>query len=238
MKYTIITLNNDRKVYKDAIRAHVPYEEIELPAVDGREVDWSTEITERLIHHPGHIWGNPKLGEIGVWLSNYDRWAYVAEMDEPLIVFEDDAVVPPDFAEKLEALMGQLPPDWDFVALWVPENQRIDYLYDVRYEQGLPRAVGGMRGPETSIYKVEGSDRAALVYQGYGMVSLVYSPEGGRKLVALAREYGITGPVDCWIYEHAHMDELKGYAPRPDYADIVTYDWSAVSHVQLTEKAR
>lgn len=234
MKYTIISLNDERKSYKDNIRKNVGFDEVPILAVDGNYPGIQYQIEARdLAISP--VWPNAKLGEIGVWLSNFDRWNIVAHMNEPLVVFEDDAIVSDTFNDKFNEFVNELPSDWDFAALWVPENQRIDYLYDLVYEDGIPR-INGMRDHETSLFRIPGVSRAVLVYQGYGMVSLMYSPTGGKRLVELARKYGITGPVDCWIYEHAHRGNLKGYAPHPDFADIVTYDWSAVSHVQLTER--
>lgn len=237
MKYHIISINDERKSYKDNIRKHVPLPEAEwtdynayfTPPREGlaaRGLEWKPD------------WPNPKIGEMGVWLSNYDAWKNISEMDSPCIVFEDDAVVDETFWLKFTNFIDQLPSDWDFAALWVPENQRVDYRYSLVYNHtGVPLIFGTLPY-EKSIFQVPGADRAALVYQGYGMVSLVYSPRGAEKLVNYAHSRGITGPVDCWIYEIAHMDEtnVKGYAPRPEYADIVTYDWAATSHVQLTER--
>lgn len=236
LKYTIISLNDDRKHYKDNIRKNVVFEEMHVPAYNANE------------HHPFEgialrglnldpIWPNAKRGELGVWLSNYDRWKLVSTMEEPLIVFEDDAIVDNTFSEKFDAFVRQLPNGWDFAALWVPENQRQDFRYNLTYDWAGNPIVKGMLPAERSLFAVPNSDRVALVYQGYGMVSLMYSPQGGKKLVSLAKQYGITGPVDCWIYEQAHMGNLNGYAPRPEHAEIVTYDWSATSHVQLTERA-
>lgn len=234
-KYTIISLNDDRAVFKEAITRNTSsLYSWSIPAVDGRAVDLPAEIEKRgleLSHH----WGNPKLGELGVWLSNFDRWEKIAGDDYPSVVFEDDAIVSPAFTTKLALLMNELPDDWDFVALWVPEDQRIDYRYAVVYELGIPRINGVLPDHVRSLFDF-GAHRAALVYQGYGMVSLMYSPTGAAKLVDLARKHGITGPVDCWIYEQAHMGNVNGYAPKPEFADIVSYDWSATSHVQLTER--
>lgn len=235
MKYTILSLNDDRKAYFDVLRQIVGEGEIKVPAVDGSAVDLSEELDIRGIEHHGHIWGNPKAGELGVWLSNFDCWYTAATMDEPLIVFEDDAIADPWFHEKLGWLTDELPEDWDFVSLWVPENQRIDFRYETNYENGVPRIERTRGDWEKSQYDI-GGRYAALVYQGYGMVSLMYSPKGAQKLIQLTREYGITGPVDCWIYEQAHIGNLNGYAPRPEQASIVHYDWKAQSHVQLTER--
>lgn len=235
MKYTIISINDDRKEYKDAIRAGMKFDELNMQAYNANERNALDGIAARGLDLKP-IWGNPKRGELGVWLSNYDRWHMVSRMTTPLVVFEDDAIVDSEFDSKLESLMSELPDDWDFVALWVPENQRQDYYYDVVYnEYGDPR-INGRRPAEYSYYKVEGAEKAALVYQGYGMVSLMYSPRGGKKLVELAKSRGIDNPVDCWIYQEAHKGNLNGYAPMPEHASIVHYDWAAASHVQQTER--
>lgn len=39
MKYTIITLNDERRAYKDVIRKTIHFDEIVMPAVDGSVVD-------------------------------------------------------------------------------------------------------------------------------------------------------------------------------------------------------
>lgn len=236
MKYTIITINDDRIVFKKKIIEHVPFEQLKLPAFNAYEHDPLTGLAERgLTLDP--VWNNAKKGEIGVWISNYDTWRFAACMEEPLIVFEDDAIVGQDFSWRFDSLYSQLPKNWDFVALWVPENQRMDYFYDVQYnENGHPR-INGVFKDGRSLFSIDGADKTAIVYQGYGMVSLMYSPAGAKKLVRLTKSEGITTPVDCWIYEQAHKGNLNGYAPRPEFADIVTYDWSAASHVQQTERA-
>lgn len=239
MKYTIITLNDDRKFYTDMIRDRVKYEEILLPAVDGRVVDIKKELFIRQLEWTG--WENAKRGELGVWLSNFDRWEYAANMDEPLIVFEDDAMPSPAFNLYVDGLLEDIPDDWDFVSLWIPDNQKHDYLYDIDFDENGVHVWANRpwRNNENSIYRVEGSDRVALAYQGYGMVSLMYSPRGAAKLVELARQTGLSGPVDCWIFQQAHRGAAKGYACHPNYSHVVRYDnWEGISHVQQTEKAK
>lgn len=233
MKFNIITLNHpEREHYRAAIRQHVPYEEITIPAVDGRMVDVKEQLHNRGI--PMASW-QYKAGEAGVWLSNFDCWSWAAENNEELIVFEDDAVVNAGFPHHFGNFYTALPENWDFAALWVPENQRVDYQYDVTYNEiGDPVHVGPLKHYADSNYKV--NLFAARVYQGYGMVSLMYSPKGARRLLELARDTGPYTPVDCWIYQQAHMGNLDGYAPTPVFCRIVKYDWSAETTIQKTER--
>lgn len=235
MKFTIISLNDDRMEYKARIRERVGFDEIHLSAVDGRVIDVPAACEERGLDS-SKIWENAKQGEIGVWFSNFDRWELAGSMEEPLIVFEDDAIPDENFDNKIAELVSELPSEWDFAALWVPDNQRVDYLYDVAYNECGDPIHRGWRTPKTSMYRIPLAKAASLVYQGYGMVSLVYSPQGGRKLVELARSRGMETPVDCWIYQEAHKGNLNGFAPLPERADIVHYDWAAASHVQQTER--
>lgn len=238
MKFTIISLNDDRALYKKLIRDRVKYEEIQMPAVDGRVVDISKELERRSLFVEG--WGNAKRGEIGVWLSNYDRWKLASSLDEPLIVFEDDAIPYEDFDSRVGKVMAELPSEWDFLSLWVPDNQRNDYLYDIDFDENGVHIWNNRpwRSNDTSKYRVNNSDIISLAYQGYGMVSLMYSPAGASKLLRLAHETGLTGPVDCWLFEQAHRGAVDGYTLHPYQTKVVGYDnWNGISHAQHTEKA-
>jgi GR25 family glycosyltransferase involved in LPS biosynthesis len=226
VKYSIITINDKRKYYKDQIRQHVGLEEERIVSVDGSYMNRDGLIESHL--DDLGLWISSQwplsLGEIGVWMSNLLHWERVAVMDEPLVVFEDDAVIDAHFSEHMNTIVSQLPDDWDFVALWVPDNQRIDYRYNLRYnEHGTPE-IYGMRPEGLPSFFDFGSRDLARVYQGYGMVAMMYSPAGGRKLAELAKKYGLRNPVDCFIFEEAHKGALNGFAPKPDKV-FVSYDW-------------
>lgn len=234
MKFTIISIDERRAPYKEVIRKFAGMEEVHMKAVDGRQEDVKEQMMSR------GLWVNnwsPSRGEAGVWMSNYDRWLYTSTLDEPLVVFEDDAIIRGDFKDRVDAVLSVLPEDWDYCTLWVPENQKIDYYYDVIFNSvGDPMPVGPNRNNETSLFRYNNSDIVSLVYQGYGMVSLMYSPKGGQKLASLAQRTGIYTPVDCWIYQQAHMGRLRGFAPHPQNAEIVQYDWLAETTVHNSER--
>jgi GR25 family glycosyltransferase involved in LPS biosynthesis len=242
MKYTIISLNDDRIFYKNMIRKRVQYEEIIMPGFDARSL--SRESILGFLESRGlewRGWDNAKRGEIGVWLSNFDRWELASTMDEPLIVFEDDAMPSPAFNIYMDEILEDLPEDYDFISLWIPDNQKNDYLYDIDFNENGEHiwTTRPWRTNETSKYRLNDSNRVALAFQGYGMVSLMYSPKGAAKLVDLAREVGVTGPVDCWLFQQAHKGLLEGYSCHPHFAHVVRYDnWGNASHAQHTEKAK
>lgn len=166
----------------------------------------------------------PSEGEAGIWLSNYFNWYAVSQRTGPLIVFEDDAIIDEGFGEGLNDVLNDLPEDWDFVSLWVPDNQKIDYRYNLSYnEDGHPQ-IYGMRPDGLPSFFDYGAPNTARVYQGYGMVATMYSPKGGMKIMKLVKKYGLYTPVDCFLMEQAHRGNLNGYAPKPDKV-FVYYDW-------------
>ena len=229
--YTIISIDDRRKAYKEKIRKNMrPREELLLPSVDGRTAN-APEMLKRF-GIPRQEW-TPHQGEFGVWMSNFLRWQFVAQHDRPLIVFEDDAKILPNFNANLQIASEELPDDWDFMSLWVPENQRQDYMYDCTYNvHGYRQIVSPVRKDNLSGYHF-GAQHIARAYQGYGLVAMMYSPKGGARLVELARELGVYTPVDLFIYDRSHATwaakpgerwELNGYAPKPFYV-FVEYDW-------------
>lgn len=222
MKYNIISINNDRAEYKKNIRINaIGFKEVKMVSIDG-----SAGSIDQLIKAYGLKWTDwkPSFGEVGIWLSNYIRWHAVSTTNEPLIVFEDDAIIHESFVNDCTDLLSQLPDDWDFVALWVPDNQRIDYRYNLEYNKDGEPQIYGMRPEGLPSYFDCGAQDVARVYQGYGMVATLYSPQGGRKLIDLARKNGIYTPVDCFLMQQAHKGALNGYAPKPDKV-FVDYDY-------------
>lgn len=211
------------------IRKRVKVDEVHIPAVNAYEVDVAEELAKRdlFIAYPGMF----STGEIGVWLSNFDCWQWTVDNNEELIVFEDDAIPNINFQPRFHELHSELPPDWDFLTLWVPENQLIDYVYDVVYnEEGHPEHVGPNKNSITSVFNF-GAIRLARVYNGYGNVAQCYSPKGARFFIDRVRSTGIYTPVDCYLYQEAHAGRCNGYGPKPNRAKLVGYDWKAETTV-------
>lgn len=57
-----------------------------------------------------------RAGAVGCSLSHFAAWERLRRSVDPaLIIFEDDAVIPMDFKERLQELLDQIPADWDVV---------------------------------------------------------------------------------------------------------------------------
>lgn len=234
MKYTILSINDDRAEYKKVIRERVPLVEVEVPAFDASKKDPVAELEGRgFTVHSGPEW-HPKRGELGIWISTINAWEYCIEHGEDLVVFEDDAVPFSDFNSRLISLVGRLPHDWGFMALWVPDDQHQDYHYYVDYDKdGKARILGS--GRQNSQYHLDGV--LAFVYQGYGGVAVLYSPRGAQELLDQVKQRGLYCPVDCFIYMMSNAQHgTVGYAPAPNTPKPVGYDWLAPTTVHHTER--
>lgn len=234
MKYNIISINDERLNYKERIRDRVHLEEVRIPAVNAYEVDVAQELKKRdlTIAYPGMFSG----GEIGVWLSNFDCWQWAVDNDEELVVFEDDAIPHEEFATNFPIIIEELPVDYDFMCLWVPDNQRVDYIYDADFnDEGQPYNWRPHRTATTSVYDF-GARHIAKVYNGYGNVAQLYSPKGAKFFLDRAREVGIYTPVDCYLYQEARAGRCSGFGPKPSRTYIVGYDWKAVTTVHKEDR--
>lgn len=231
MKYTIISLNDDRLKYKTHIRDTVKgCDEIFIPATNGREVNLDDELAKRGLHIPHR--GIFSVGEVGIWLSVWDCWQWCVNNKENLIVFEDDAIPRHYFDEAVHKFLLDIPDGWDYLCLWVPDNQKQDYWYNVTYDdEGLP-TINGTRNKSLFDF---GGDYLAKAYNGYGNVATMFSPRGAEHLMNIARQAGLYTPVDCFLYQEAHAGRCEGYSPQPAHATVVDYDWPETT-VHTTER--
>lgn len=225
MKYGIITVDDSRKDYRNAIENSLSMERVWFDCVDARvdgfEVE--TELERVGLAYKPELWPNhqPKIGEIGCWLSHYKSWKKTVEAGEPLMVFEDDAILPNNFEQNVMGLIKEVPPYYDYISLCIPPTQVADYMWMVHYGPlGEPRIVGQVFDEKVSQFYI-GSKRMARLYQTWGSTAAIYSPTGAEKLIDLASDYGVHAPVDCFIIQHAHMNELNAFAPKPEFSDLV-----------------
>lgn len=231
MKYNIISINDDRAEYKKVIRERVRGDEVIIPAVNAYEVDVDEELKKRdlFVRHDNMF----STGELGIWLSMFDRWQWAVENNEELITFEDDAIPATNFNEWFYDYKKELPKTYDFLCLWVPENQYLDYVYDVVYDdEGRPETAGPNKNVVTSNYNY-GAMRLARAYNGYGNVAQMFSPKGAQFFIDRVRAVGIYTPVDCYQYQEAHAGRCEGYSPKPRFAKAVSYDWAAETTIHI-----
>lgn len=241
IKYTIISIDDSRQSKKSHIRNVLFfYDEVkDIEFVNGSDTEQVKRIQKQFPNFKIHpeIW-IPKKGELGVWYSQMQCWKWAADNNQHLIVFEDDAIIDLAFEKVWHGLLEELPATYDFLSIFVPDNQEQDYMYVVQYdEQGIPVNINLAPREEASTHYM-GAQYLARAYQGYSCVATMYSPKGARKLLDLADRYGMYTPVDCFLFLRAHAGDLEAYAPKPSgyVKRVVSVDWGAPTTIHHTDK--
>lgn len=235
LNYTILSINDKRADKKAEIRRIIgdAIPEIKVVCVNGRDTD---QVKAWLTIAPpiNPVWTRVLHGEIGVWLSQINAWRKIVRTDCPLLILEDDAILEEDFLEHLDIMLSETPSTYDFISVFVPNNQEGDYYLEVGYDSEGKALPYGMGAPEGAPCFQIGSEVMVKVYQGYSCVATIVSPKGAARLLELAKTYGIYTPVDCFYFLNAHRGLLEGYAPQPKFKRVVKIDWDAPTEIHDT----
>jgi GR25 family glycosyltransferase involved in LPS biosynthesis len=141
-------------------------------------------------------------GEIGIWVSCINIFIYMIDHGiDKMLVLEDDCLLDESFQEVFNSSIKELPKGWDFLSLYYPENQN---LITLQSDIGLK-----------NIHK--------SVNQMAGIVAMLYSLSGAKKILRLVKEKGIEYTVDCFIYRQAELGLLNGYSLKPKCDTIVKH---------------
>lgn len=219
-QYTIFSIDETRQQNKQASRSALSLKEINIDCVNGNDHDalekakakWGITIT------------SPFKGcELGIWYTTLNAWEYALENGD-LLCLEDDAILTLGSNDLLIEYLKDSPKNMDFVSLFVPENQKHDYNYDISYNNGgVPFWPGQIRGESKFEF---GHSYLSRAYQTYSNVTILYTQHGAKRLISRVRKTGINQPVDCWLYSNAHGGYLNGYALKPKYTNVVDYNWT------------
>jgi GR25 family glycosyltransferase involved in LPS biosynthesis len=160
--------------------------------------------------HKGNGW---KLGELGIWASNYSAWKNFGKSEhEMLMLMEDDIVLSKVFNEKLCKYLEELPDDWDFFTVYIPSFGNIRYKVN---KLGLDI----------------GKENVCKVYQSWSCLCYVVSKSGAKKLLKEVQK-PVTSPIDHWLF---YNENLNGYAIKMEKGNICDI-YKMDSTVQSAEK--
>lgn len=213
MNYTIFSINDSRLHYKNAIKYQLGnWDEWPFLAVDGTRPDvlqWARErYPYKVITGPDNV---ERVGQLGIWHSVLNALSIASQM--PIVTFEDDAILHPNFVAEFHARVNELPDDTDFFALFLPRDQDHVYTEDMSVSQMLCKA-----------------------YQRYGGVSMYYTPQGAKKIFRLLQRDGLTDQYDNQLFKYVKAGELNGYTSKPYFDDLVRITGEESSIVQESEK--
>lgn len=122
----------------------------------------------------------PNSGLVGIWASNYVAYKSFLETDKDILfIFEDDALISPNFSYIVEQQVAKLPEGWDVFPIFVPSD---------------------CLGWYNSDYDIPGNDDICRTYQDWSCASYAISRAGAKKAVDDVEAHGITEPIDWYLF--------------------------------------
>jgi GR25 family glycosyltransferase involved in LPS biosynthesis len=194
VKFLIITVGTPaREGHRRRIReAMSGFEEVGVECVDGKNPEQLQANVDR--HGFAIHFDTWRPGEGGLWYSAINAWSLCRDLGEPLLVFEDDALVSPSFGQAVRN--AEPPGDFDFATYYVPYRS----------------------AAQASEFAFE------AVRQEHGTVCIAYSPAGATRILDLLSSEGLDAPIDIWLFRKGLSGRLRGYGPSPTSEVVVDVD--------------
>jgi hypothetical protein len=155
---------------------------------------------------PGGLPFPVNSGIIGIVASNYIAYKKFLETDKDVMfLFEDDALVSENFVAITEAYIRELPADWDFFSLFMPEDCIQWFSYP---RQNQPWVKSNDGGPTT--YDI-GRPNVVRSYQDWSCAGYAVSRKGAEAAVKDIESRGVSDPIDWYIFNLRHLDPKGAY---------------------------
>ena len=191
----------DRKPYVDEINSILSKESEELNS-NSYEISNNDHLVKFIMDHSEirlNYGGGFKYPEVGVWASNYDAWVKFLETDKKyLIIFEDDTSVVPDFMDKINYILTELPYDWNAFFFLTPDGNKEHYYKSENHDIGL--------------------ENICKSYQGNWLGGYMLNRLGAQLLVNDVQKNMIQAPVDIYMFYTQKF--LISYALKPNVPNI------------------
>lgn len=207
--YHIIYINDERKSNREQIQSVINGSLRNIFSLNAND---PKEMEKFYLNNKNFkiAWDGFKMGELGNFASHYSAWQYVVDNDlDSLLVFEDDAIIHPDFISKYNTIMYNVPDDYDIMSIFVDPNQ-------------YPRCR-----PDDYI-----NDYITKGYQDWSTLCYVVSRQGAEKLVKYVNEVGMDHPTDWFIFRKGHAGTFNVYTVPPEFPSPLEIDHSYESQVQ------
>jgi GR25 family glycosyltransferase involved in LPS biosynthesis len=135
-------------------------------------------------------------GQIASYLSHARLWTSIIDEDLPfLVIFEDDAVLAPDFWKKCTQIFAELPQDFDFVYLfWHEWQRRNEWRRDL------------LTAPD---WAIKGKNHIRRAPPMYGLVGYILSYKGAETLLRYCKPMQSTS--DQMVIRLLQSARLKAY---------------------------
>ena len=172
---------HDRRAQFEQINQHADLEFVWVEAIDGQQLNFDQLLQQNLISRRATHFSQ---GHLGCSLSHRFMWERCIQMNKPLIICEDDAILRQDFASTITKLLSQLPSNWEILLL----GYNFDSIIDTEIVPGVD-----LRGSFTS-NKITGYDHQTFVHttriptilplnNAFGLCIYAISPQGATTLI-------------------------------------------------------
>lgn len=207
--YHVITVSEKRRAHVEAIHRVMSNKSYSL-AVSSLNA-YNDESREAFLSaYPLKVEHYINTGELGCFGSHFNFWKFVVEHKlENAIVFEDDAVLNPDFLQFVPLALREVPKDYDVFSIFVHRNQH--ERFGQRHIVSLVTATG---------------------YQDWSTLCYMISLQGAKKLIEMAETNGVNEPVDWFIFRNGHRGLLNVYTFRPHIPTLLSIDTNAVPSIK------
>lgn len=155
-----------------------------MPGVDGMQLQADELLGRGLISRSALGW--PR-GQLGCALSHVRCLLRCIRNQRPLLIFEDDALLAPDWQNQLSQLLNEAPPHWQLLLL----GWNLDSCLQLQWHGGISMsALFRPRFPSPS--DLEATLQTPLPRQWYrlekglGLAGYVVSPQGAAEILAWA----------------------------------------------------
>ena len=134
-----------------------------------------------------------KMGELGIWASNYTAWKNFLKTDaEYLILMEDDIVIKDNFFELLEKYLSEIRIEWDLFSFFIPSDQFPSYKDDLSISENVCRA-----------------------YQDWSCACYILTRRGAEKAL-INMNPPVSLPLDWYFYRQKHKFTSLTVKPSSD----------------------
>jgi GR25 family glycosyltransferase involved in LPS biosynthesis len=175
-----LKISADRRVEFDKNNSKYINKYTYFDAIDGKTININ-QLDDKIFTRGSKNYTN---GAIGCALSHLNLWEKCIELNKPIIIMEDDAIVSKNFNKHMNNLVNNmLPKDWDIVLLSYNFDSVLSYQNTV-YETANC-VFGKTKMTKTDIDNFVNSKINATIaklYFSFGTASYMISPNGAKIL--------------------------------------------------------
>jgi GR25 family glycosyltransferase involved in LPS biosynthesis len=177
---------------QESLSAKIPFEKIErIEAIDGK-VYQLTQEEEIMFECSDYKRLKCKNGIIGNQLSHYKLWQHIVDEKIPIsVIFQDDVVFGPNFMERLNCVVNELPPQTEVV--WIGQHMECGNAHFVSFPLDKP-----MNEYPFQICDRKVTEHIGHCRRGINPCSLAYiiTYQGAQNLIADAQKRGFPRATD------------------------------------------